>query len=400
MSTSPPRTSGVLTGAAFLMAVSAIGPGFLTQTTTFTARLGASLAFAILLSILIDIGAQMNTWRVICISRKRGHEVVNEVIPGFGWVLTAIIIVGSFVFNLGNFAGCALGLLVLLNLDLIAGACLSAAIGVAMFMLPQMLKGMDWFAKVLGAGMILMTFYVVFATMPPLGEAARQAVWPDTIEIGPIVTLIGGTIGGYIMFSGAHRLLDGGVGGPENARQISQASVQGIIITGVMRAVLFLAVLGVVETGVMLSSDRPVFDAFEHGAGQAGYILSGLIFWSAAITSVVGCSYTAVSFAGLKPQSRAQAVSIIGFILLSLAATVALQLADVSSTEVLIAAGTINGVLLPLFFGVILVAGMMPRVMGTYKQPRWILIFGWLAWLVTLYFAYYMADQAVRRWFL
>ena len=34
-------------GAMFLMATSAIGPGFLTQTSAFTAQLGAALAFAI-----------------------------------------------------------------------------------------------------------------------------------------------------------------------------------------------------------------------------------------------------------------------------------------------------------------------------------------------------------------
>lgn len=45
-----------LLGAAFLMATSAIGPGFLTQTATFTQTLAASFGFVILLSILLDIG--------------------------------------------------------------------------------------------------------------------------------------------------------------------------------------------------------------------------------------------------------------------------------------------------------------------------------------------------------
>ena len=40
----------VLLGAAFLMATSAIGPGFLTQTTKFTATYGASLILVILIS--------------------------------------------------------------------------------------------------------------------------------------------------------------------------------------------------------------------------------------------------------------------------------------------------------------------------------------------------------------
>ena len=47
------RRNAVL-GAAFLMATSAIGPGFLTQTATFTNSLLASFGFVILLSILLD----------------------------------------------------------------------------------------------------------------------------------------------------------------------------------------------------------------------------------------------------------------------------------------------------------------------------------------------------------
>ena len=51
-----PNNWGALLGAAFLMATSAVGPGFLTQTTVFTQQLGASFGFVILASILIDGG--------------------------------------------------------------------------------------------------------------------------------------------------------------------------------------------------------------------------------------------------------------------------------------------------------------------------------------------------------
>ena len=57
-----------LVGAAFLMATSAIGPGFLTQTAVFTGKLGASFGFAILASVILDIGAQLNIWRVIAVA--------------------------------------------------------------------------------------------------------------------------------------------------------------------------------------------------------------------------------------------------------------------------------------------------------------------------------------------
>ena len=48
----------VLFGAAFLMATSAIGPGFLTQTSTFTAQHGAALALVIVLAIIIKRAVQ------------------------------------------------------------------------------------------------------------------------------------------------------------------------------------------------------------------------------------------------------------------------------------------------------------------------------------------------------
>ena len=68
----PARTGrSALLGAMFLMATSAIGPGFITQTTTFTAQLGAAFAFAVLISILVDIAVQLNVWRVIGVSRLR-----------------------------------------------------------------------------------------------------------------------------------------------------------------------------------------------------------------------------------------------------------------------------------------------------------------------------------------
>src|SRR4029079_10407678 len=71
----------ILLGAAFLMATSAIGPGFLTQTTVFTERLGASFGFAILISILFDLGAQLNIWRVVTAAGRRAQDIANELLP-------------------------------------------------------------------------------------------------------------------------------------------------------------------------------------------------------------------------------------------------------------------------------------------------------------------------------
>jgi Mn2+/Fe2+ NRAMP family transporter len=379
-------TPGVLTGAAFLMAVSAIGPGFLTQTTQFTAQLGASLAFAILLSILIDIGAQLTTWRVLCVSGRRGHEVAGAVVPGLGWVVTAVIVLGSFVFNVGNLGGCALGLEALFGLPQDWGIVVSALLTVGLFLLPRMLTGVDWFAKLLGGGMILIVLYMVVTTQPPVGEAALRAVWPQTADPGVVVTLVGGTIGGYIMFSGAHRLLDAGVTGPGRLREITSASVQGIVITGLMRLLLFLAVLGVVSRGAAIGSDRPVFDAFRSGAGEVGYALSGLVFWAAAVTSVVGCSYTSVSFLAPAGSGR-RTWMIVAFVVLGTAATLALRWSGLSATRVLVGAGQVNGILLPVVLGAILVAAYRRNVVGEYRHPRWAGAAGVAAWIATVVLA-------------
>jgi Mn2+/Fe2+ NRAMP family transporter len=61
------------------MATSAIGPGFMTQTAVFTNQLLASFGFIILISVLVDIGAQMNIWRIVSASGLRAQEIANKV---------------------------------------------------------------------------------------------------------------------------------------------------------------------------------------------------------------------------------------------------------------------------------------------------------------------------------
>ena len=46
-----------------------------------------------------------------------------------------------------------------------------------------------------------------------------------------IITLVGGSVGGYITFAGGHRLLDAGISGEENLDQVNRSSLMGIGIT-------------------------------------------------------------------------------------------------------------------------------------------------------------------------
>ena len=68
---------------------------------------------------------------------------------------------------------------------------------------------------ILGVIMILVVAYVMVVSNPPYGDALVHTVAPEhPIKlILPIITLVGGTVGGYITFAGAHRILDSGMKG-------------------------------------------------------------------------------------------------------------------------------------------------------------------------------------------
>src|SRR3712207_1063902 len=221
-------TRSTLLGAMFLMATSAIGPGFITQTTTFTVQLGAAFAFAIVISILVDIALQLNVWRVIGVSGRRAQELGNLVAPGLGWVMAAFLLIGGLVFNIGNVAGAGLGTDAMLGLDPRIGGAVSAVIAIGIFLSRRAGVAVDRIVVVLGLLMIGLTAYIAITSGPPVGRALRNVVLPEEVSFLAITTLVGGTIGGYIVYAGAHRLLDSGVTGREHVRDITRGSVTGI----------------------------------------------------------------------------------------------------------------------------------------------------------------------------
>lgn len=377
------KKNSAILGAAFLMATSAIGPGFLTQTSKFTADLLASFGFVILISLLLDIGAQVNIWRVITVSNQRAQDVANKVFPGLGVALAALIGFGGLVFNIGNIAGCGLGINALTNLPTTSGAIVSCVIALGIFWYKEAGQLMDSFTKVLGILMIALTVYIAFVSRPPVAEALYRTVWPDKIDMLKIITLVGGTVGGYISFAGAHRLLDAGISGQASLPQVTRSSVTGILITSIMRFVLFFAALGVVSHGGQLSSNNPAGSVFQIAAGDHGYKFFGFVMWCAAITSVVGASYTSVTFfKTLHPAiDKNQRVIISLFIIASTLIFVALG----NPVTLLIVAGAVNGLILPVALSVILIASTKAKIVGDYKHPIWMQAVGWVIVFAMLY---------------
>lgn len=370
------KTSSAILGAAFLMATSAIGPGFLTQTTVFTEKLLASFGFVILISIIIDIGAQLSIWRVLTMSGLRAQDLANKLFPGLGYLLAALIVFGGLVFNIANMGGCGLGMRVFTGMSTEWSAILSCAIALLIFWMKEFGKTLDAFTKALGVIMILLTLYIAISSNPPLVEAVSNTFLPAQLDVLAIVTLVGGTVGGYISFAGAHRLLDAGISGNENLPQVSRSAVSGIVITGVMRMVLFLAVLGVVVGGGLLAKENPAASVFQLAAGDIGYKFFGVVMWCAAITSVVGCAYTSISFLrSLHPFiEKFQRAFITTFILISTGVFVWVG----NPVQLLVSAGAVNGLILPIALAVILLASRKASLVGTYKHPVWMQVFGWV----------------------
>ena len=373
----------VLLGAAFLMATSAIGPGFMTQTAVFTKDMGATFGFVILVSVIMSFVAQLNVWRVLAVSKMRGQDIANNVLPGLGYFITFLVCLGGLAFNIGNVGGAALGFQVLFDLDLKIAALISGALGVIIFSFKSASKLMDKLTQILGAMMILLIGYVAFSTNPPVGTAVKETFIPSSINLIAIITLIGGTVGGYIMFSGGHRLIDAGIVGEENLPQVNKSAILGMSVATIVRIFLFLAVLGVVSLGNQLGAENPAADAFKIAAGTVGYKIFGLVFLAAALTSIVGAAYTSVSFLKtfFKIVKDYENLFIIAFIVVSTLILIFLG----KPAKLLVLAGSLNGLILPITLAITLIASKKQDIVGKYKHSNVLFFLGWIVVLVAAY---------------
>ena len=367
-----------LMGAAFLMATSAIGPGFLTQTSTFTAQYKSVFALVIVCTILLDVTTQLNIWSVIGVSGMRGQDIANKVLPGLGYFIAFMVALGGLAFNIGNVGGGALGLNVLFGIPTTVGTFIAGIIGILIFLSKDAKTSMDKLTKYLGSIMIIVVLYVAIKSKPPVGDAVSSIFHPGDVGalVLPLITLLGGSCGGYITFSGAHRLLDAGYSGKKDLPHVRQSVI--------MRILLFLAVLGVVTANpdVTLDASNPAADAFRLGAGVIGYKIFGLVLFFAATTSVIGAAYTSVSFLKtLHPFiMKNEKWFVIGFIT---ASTLIMAILG-KPAALLVLAGALNGLILPLTLLTILLASRNKKIVGEdYKHPTILIVLGVCVVLLT-----------------
>ena len=373
------KNLSILLGAAFLMATSAIGPGFLTQTASYTGSLGATFGFVILISLLFSAIAQLNIWRVICVSKLRGQDIANKVAPGLGYFIAILVAIGGLVFNIGNVGGAAIGLQAIFGMDIKFGAAIGGILGILIFISKKAGSVMDRLTQVLGALMIVLILVVAVMTQPPVGQAIQRTFLPESLPLVAIITLIGGTVGGYITFSGGHRLVDAGIVGEENLSQVNRSAVMGMGVAAIVRVLLFLAVLGVVSKGVALDAADPAGSAFQQALGTTGYKIFGIVFLAAALSSIVGAAYTSISFLKtlVEPVRKNERLWTIIFIAFS---TLVLIFVG-QPAAILVFAGTVNGFILPIMLAAMLLASRKKSIVGEYKHSS---VLYWLGWVVVI----------------
>lgn len=365
------------------MATSAIGPGFLTQTTVYTNLLLHNFGFVIICSIIIDVIAQITIWRVLTFSSLRGQDLGNKIFPFLGTVLSIMVVFGGIIFNTGNLAGTGLGLNAIFNIDTTWGAIISSIVVVLIFLRKNSLNILDIIIRVLAIIMILIIVILVIKSNVDFLSLLKGSFWPSKVDLKATVTLVGGTVGGYITFAGAHRLIDAGVVGEGNLPLVTKSAFIGIIITGLLRYLLFWGTLGVVLTGVSLSKDNPTGDVFLSSFGSSGLIIFGIIIWAASISSVIGATYTSLSFLKtlntiINKYERLFALLIL-FISLSIIVVVG------KPVKLLILAGYINGFILPFGLGMVLLSF---KIMNIKKAiPKTLRILAWCIVIVMSCFA-------------
>ena len=108
-----------------------------------------------------------------------------------------------------------------------------------------------------------------------------------------------------------------------------------------------------------------------------------MVIWAAALTSIVGAAYTSVSFLKTFSTAIGNHVNkwIIGFIGISTLIFITIG----RPATLLVIAGSLNGLILPVTLGTMLLASTKKEIVGDYKHPKWLLVLGILVVIITAY---------------
>ncbi|MDU3266338.1 MAG: divalent metal cation transporter, partial [Staphylococcus sp.] len=108
----------------------------------------------------------------------------------------------------------------------------------------------------------------------------------------------------------------------------------------------------------------------------------GVVIFAAAMSSVIGSAYTSATFLKTLHKSLFNKNNLIVIVFIVISTIIFLLIGKPIS--LLIIAGAINGWILPITLGAILIASRKKSIVGDYKHPIWMLVFGIVAVIVTI----------------
>lgn len=384
-----------LISAIFIMMTASITPAFLISTAELTEELRATFGFVILITLIIELGFQMNLWRVVSVSGKPIHSLINKIVPRLGNVISFFVILGGLAFNIIAIVGLGVGFNLVFGIDLKIGATIGVLLTLTIFMFKTGRDKLDIIAPILGIAIILITgftYFFVFLKVPYDVVLVRTVI-PENLgkTIIPIAMVLAGTIGGYISLSGAHRLIDGKITGEKNKTIVTEASNLSVILTSLVRLFIFFIIIGLTASQTVLFEGTILESAFNEIYGNFGGVALGILFIIAAITSIAATTYTAGTM--IKSYNIALHNHLNIVLVMYIITAWLIYLIVYQPVSLILLSFALNGILIPVILGGVLHATRRPDIVGEYKHPLWMSIFGVLALIFTFIAAFYMIYE-------
>lgn len=371
--------------AVFLMASASIGPLFLMSTADLTIQFYERLAFVIIITGIIELGIQMNIWRILTVAKTPAHLVINKIIPNFGTFMSVVVLLGGIAFNIINILGLGIGISLLFNVDIKLGASIGLMIAILFYLLNRNRITLETFIGVMLSFIIaiILLAYAFTATDVPYDVTLAKTVLPmiDYDIVTTIAMMVALSIGGYISFAGAHRLIDVEITGEKYKTAVTRSAAYSVIIVTVTRLLLFFTILGLSRSNVILFKDNLLESAFSEVFGGLGSYALGILFICASLTSIVSVAYTTGTFIKSVNDIIKKYIDVV---LLMLVLTSWFIFLLKGEEVVLLQITTIlNGLILPVILGGILHSSRRSDIVGHYRHPLWLSIYGVLSLAVS-----------------
>lgn len=348
---------GAVVTAAF------IGPGTVTTATLAGATFGVSLLWALAFATLATIVLQEMSAR-LGLASGHGLGQALRAMPGPKWwgrglaILAAIAVVsGAAAYEAGNLTGAALGLEVILGLDVRT----LVALGLAAAALLLWTGRYRWVERVLAACVAIMAIVFLWTAVmvAPHAGALLKGLLVPRLPSGAEITalaLVGTTIVPYNLFLHAAAVNERW----SDTRDLPAVRLDLLVAIGlggvvsmavVVTASAALGGASVQSAGDMARQLEPLLGPWASYAFALGYAAAGL---TSAITAPLAAAYTVLGALGRGRDTREPVARTVWAGCMAVGAAAALS--GARPVPLIVFAQLVNGLLLPIVAVVLLIA--------------------------------------------